>query len=98
MLPAAMVLSTNSDLDELFDQLRRRPGMFFGQAGTLPLLGALRSGLRTPPFRPEEPRFADFTFWLSARIDDRPDSHTMVDDWLAEQHVRSSTSTTGASR
>lgn len=58
--------STPNDIYELLDQVRRRPGMFFGQPGTLPLLSAFLSGLIAPPLRPEEPRFADFNFWLRA--------------------------------
>jgi hypothetical protein len=77
--------STTVDIYELLDQVRRHPGMFFGRPGTLPLLSALLSGLMTPPLKPEEPRFADFKFWLPARIDELPDSHNMVDYWLEEQ-------------
>jgi hypothetical protein len=73
------------DIYELLDQVRRRPGMFLGRPGTLPLLSAFLSGLRTPPLRPEGPRFAEFHFWLSARIDELPDSHNMVGSWLEEQ-------------
>lgn len=77
--------STTVDIYELLEQVRRRPGMYFGRPGTLPLLSALLSGLVTPPLRPEQPRFADFNLWLSARIDELPNTHNMVGYWLEEQ-------------
>lgn len=77
--------STVKDIYDLLDQVRRRPGMFFGRPGSLDLLGAFLSGMAMPPLKPEEPSFSDFNAWLAARIDELPDSHNMVQRWLEEE-------------
>lgn len=59
--------------------------MFFGRPGSLELLDAFLTGMAMRPLKPEEPSFSDYNYWLAARIDELPDSHNMVRQWLEEE-------------
>ncbi len=85
LLSVMTTLTGPRDIYELLEQVRKLPGMYFGRAGSIPLLDAFLVGTKLRPMRPEEPSLCDFDNWLAARIDALSDSHNMVRRWFEEE-------------
>lgn len=72
-----------SDIYEVLERIRLRPGMYFGQPATLPLLQALLTGMGMHRGDWTLDLF-DLRWWLAVRVGES--QNNMIMHWLTEQH------------